>query len=71
MVTRTGSRLEFEPSRVLFTLSFDNMGNTARNYDVMPDGKRIVAVRVPDLDAPRRVDIVTHWLDELKRQVPN
>ena len=69
--TRTGSRFEFEPSRVLFTLSLDNMGNSARNYDVTPDGGRIVAVRVPDLDAPRRIDIVTHWLDELKRQVPN
>jgi serine/threonine-protein kinase len=68
--TRTGSRFEFEPSRALFTLSFDNMGNSARNYDVTPDGQRIVAVRVPDLDAPRRVDIVTHWLDELKRLTP-
>jgi serine/threonine-protein kinase len=68
--TRTGSRFDFEPSRALFTLSFDNMGNSARNYDVMPDGQRIVAVRVPDLDAPRRIDIVTHWLDELKRLTP-
>jgi serine/threonine-protein kinase len=71
VATRTGSRFEFEASRALFTLSFDEMGNTARNYDVAPDGRRVLAVRVPDLDAPRRIDIVTHWLDELKRQVPN
>ena len=71
VATRTGPRFEFEPSRVLFTLSFDDMGNTARNYDVTPDGQRILAVRVPDRDAPRRIDIVTHWLDELKRQIPD
>jgi hypothetical protein len=69
--TRSGSRFEFEPSRSLFTLPFDNMGNSARNYDVTPDGQRVVAVRIPALDAPRRVDIVTHWLDEVTRQVPN
>ena len=37
----------------------------------LSDGQqRILAVRVPDLDAPRRIDIVTDWLDELKQVVP-
>ncbi|MCG6925344.1 MAG: serine/threonine-protein kinase [Acidobacteria bacterium] len=68
--TRTGSRFEFEPSRALFSLAFDNLGNSARNYDVTPDGQRVVAVRIPDAAVPRRIDIVTHWLDELMRLMP-
>jgi serine/threonine-protein kinase len=68
--TRTGPRFEFEAARTLFVLPIDHGGDTVRNYDVTPDGERVLAVRVPDAYAPRRVDIVTDWLDELARQVP-
>jgi hypothetical protein len=41
-----------------------------RNFDVSPDGQRVFAVRVPDAVAPRRIDVVTRWLDDLRRLVP-
>jgi serine/threonine-protein kinase len=65
-----GERLEFEPARTLFELSLDEWSDNARTYDVTPDGQRVLAVRVPDAVVPRRVDIVTHWLDGLSREVP-
>jgi hypothetical protein len=45
-------------------------GTNDRNYDVSPDGQRLYALRVPDAVAPRRIDLVTGWLDELSRLVP-
>jgi serine/threonine-protein kinase len=68
--TRTGPHFEFDEARALFALSFYQGATSARNYDVTPDGQRVLAARVPDASAPRRIDIVTHWLDELTRQVP-
>ena len=68
--TRTSPRFELEAARTLFTLSFYRGGESERNYDVTPDGQRVLAVRVPDSATPRRIDVVTHWLDELGRQVP-
>ncbi len=41
-----------------------------RDYDVTPDGRRLLIVRTPDATAPRQIDIITNWLDELKRLVP-
>jgi serine/threonine-protein kinase len=68
--TRPGRGFESEVSRTLFTLSFHLHGHDERTYDVTPDGQRFLAARVPDAAAPRRIDIVTNWLDELERQVP-
>jgi serine/threonine protein kinase/Tol biopolymer transport system component len=65
---RTGPRFEFEPPLTLFTLSFYGTGSDARSYDVSSDGQRVFAVHVPDLAAPRRIEIVTHWLDTLRRE---
>ena len=41
-----------------------------RDYDVTPDGQRLLIVRTPDAAAPRQIDVITNWLDELKRLVP-
>ena len=68
--TRAGARLELEPARTLFAMSFHDAGMNDRNYDVTPDGQRVLALRVPEAAAPRRVDVVIHWLDELTRLVP-
>lgn len=67
---RTVRTFEFEPARTLFTLSFSRSANHDRNYDVTPDGQRFILSRIPDASAPRRVDLVTHWLDDLARRVP-
>jgi serine/threonine-protein kinase len=64
--TRTSASFAFEPARTLFQLSFQRADN-GRTYDVARDGRRLVVVRSPDATAPRRVDLVTRWLDELER----
>jgi serine/threonine protein kinase/Tol biopolymer transport system component len=67
---RTGPRIELGKARTLFTLAGRAAGNNARSYDVSPDGRLVFMVRVPDADAPRRIDVLTHWLDHLAREVP-
>ena len=37
----------------------------ARNYDVMPDGKRFVLVRSDASDVPQRFYVVSNWFQEL------
>ena len=47
---------------------------SGRDADIMPDGKRFVAVVVPPASsgAPgiRRFEVVTNWFEELKQRVP-
>jgi Tol biopolymer transport system component len=68
--TRTTANFEFDPARTLFTLTFSRSGSHDRNYDVTPDGQRVLLSRIPDVAAPRRIDLVTRWLDDLSRRVP-
>jgi dipeptidyl aminopeptidase/acylaminoacyl peptidase len=68
--TRTRTGFEFDPPRPLFSLALFLAGTNDRNYDVSSDGQRLSALRVPDAVAPRRIDVVTRWFDELRRLVP-
>ena len=55
-------------------------GNTGRpvllfrgeygNGDVTADGERFLLIKTPNVQRPRRVEIVLNWLDELQREVP-
>ncbi len=55
-------------------------GNTGRpvllfrgeygNGDVTADGERFLLIKTPDVQRPRRLEIVLNWLDELEREVP-
>jgi serine/threonine-protein kinase len=68
--TRTGASLAFEPSGSPFALpSHLQATNSGRSFAVAPDGERILLIRVPD--PPRRIEVVTDWLEELKRLVPS
>jgi hypothetical protein len=41
------------------------------NYDVAPDGRFLMLQITNDrVDAPRSVNVVLNWFDELKRLVP-
>ncbi len=62
-----GATFEFGSPVTLFSLAWRPTGNNARTYDVTPDGRRVLMTQVPDAASPRRIDIVTHWLDELER----
>ena len=71
VATRLGERFEFDPPRTLFSFPIvAGILNDLRPYDVTADGKRLIAVTIPDANRPRRIEIVTDWLDELERLVP-
>ncbi len=36
-------------------------------YDVEPDGERFLMIKVPPESAPRRIDLVLNWFEELKK----
>jgi hypothetical protein len=41
-----------------------------RQYDVAPDGKSFVMIRLPDTQAPESVPVlVTNWFAELERKL--
>ena len=42
----------------------------AQAYDVTADGKRILAITIPEGSRPRRVEVVTDWTRELARLTP-
>jgi Tol biopolymer transport system component len=46
--------------------------NNARNYDITPDGKRLLVQMIDEVSNPRaqEVDVVLNWTEELKRLVP-
>jgi hypothetical protein len=45
-----------------------------RNYDITPDGKRIVVLRTASpreaVEATTNINVVLHWLEEVKQRVP-
>jgi serine/threonine protein kinase/Tol biopolymer transport system component len=47
---------------------------STEGWDVHPDGKRFLMVKAgekaPSAEAPRRINIVLNWLEELKQRVP-
>jgi hypothetical protein len=63
----TGGGFEFEPPVTLFSLPWARTGNNARSFDVEADGGRVLMTRIPEAAAPRRIDIVTNWFNELER----
>lgn len=51
----------------------DRVQNSGRrNYDVLPDGKRLIGV-IPAADAqlqPTQIQVVLNWVEELRQRVP-
>jgi serine/threonine protein kinase/WD40 repeat protein len=39
-------------------------------WDISPDGKRFLMLKDDPAEAPRKINIVLNWLDELKQRVP-
>ena len=40
------------------------------NYDVAPDGQRLLMIKRAALEVPNHINIVLNWQEELKRLVP-
>jgi hypothetical protein len=38
-----------------------------RSYDVDPSGQRFLMIKLPPESAPRRVDLVLNWFEELRK----
>jgi serine/threonine-protein kinase len=38
-------------------------------YDVTPDGQRFIMVKVPEGSAPRQINVIVNWFDELRSRV--
>jgi hypothetical protein len=57
------------PAHRLFSgpYSFDEV---TVNYDVAPDGQRFLVPRNQIDSAPRQLEIVLNWIEELKQKVP-
>ena len=39
-------------------------------WDISPDGKRFLMLKKPTAEAPRKINIVVNWFEELKQRVP-
>jgi serine/threonine-protein kinase len=40
------------------------------NGDITADGERFLLIKTPEVQRPRRLEIVLNWLDELEKEVP-
>ena len=67
VVTRTTKGFEFDGPRGLFKTRIVPADGTARTFDVTPDGKRILAVTIPEESRPREIDVVLDWAALLAR----
>jgi len=61
-----GATFSSGSARRLFSGPYD-FGEIARNYDVSPDGRHFVAPGTPLERAPRRLELVLNWSEELRR----
>jgi len=72
---RQGLTLSNETALPFNVLLGRGPGGTGRDADIMPDGKRFVAVVVPSGSSAaagiRRFEVITNWFEELKRRVTN
>ena len=53
--------------RVVFKRRYNRGDGVWPDYDVTPDGKRLLTIRPTPQEAPSRVNVVLNWLDDLTR----
>jgi len=71
VATRLAGRAEFDAPRSLFRFPIvPGSDHDSRSYDVTADGKRILAVTIPEGSRPQRVEVVTDWTRQLARLAP-
>ena len=73
--TRPALTLSNETALPFNVLLGRGSGGTGRDADIMPDGKRFVAVVMPPESSGaagiRQFDVIANWFEELKQRVPN
>jgi eukaryotic-like serine/threonine-protein kinase len=65
-----GPPIKVGTPRVVFKRPYERSGAVWPNYDVTPDGRRLLMIRGTAQEAPSRVNVVLNWLDDLKRPAP-
>jgi hypothetical protein len=66
----TSTRLFADPG---LSFTAGNFGGTGRTYDVSPDGRRFLVLKLAasaPSDVSTRLVVVQNWTEELKRLVP-
>jgi len=66
---QTDPTFRAETPRLLFEGTYSDITWTS-NYDISPDGQRIVITEVMQGSAPTQINVVLNWFEELKRLVP-
>ena len=56
--------------RRLFEKPYNRTNGFWPNYDVTPDGQRLLMIKGVAQEAPRHINVVLNWFEELKGKVP-
>ena len=68
--TPPGGPFSFGGAQPLFSLA-PYYSSTGRTLNVSPDGKRFLAIKVPEAGKQQdTIIVVSHWFNELKARVP-
>ena len=73
MAVRVETEPTFKPGKptVLFRGTYSRGWNNDFSYwDISPDGKRFLMMKKVATEAPRKINIVVNWFEELKQRVP-
>ena len=65
---RDQSGFTFGTPRILFEGRYET-GRRVPGYDISPDGQRFLMVKTPDESAPRQINVIVNWFEELRRRV--
>jgi hypothetical protein len=68
---KTAPTLVIGKPRKLFERRYERSRAFFPNYDVTPDGRRLLMVKGSTQEVPTQINVVLNWLDELKRLVPS
>jgi serine/threonine-protein kinase len=63
---KTGPPIEVGRDRRVFARAYNRSNGYWPNYDVTPDGRRLLMIRGTAREAPTRVNVVLNWLDAVQ-----
>ncbi|MBP1633544.1 MAG: serine/threonine protein kinase [Acidobacteria bacterium] len=66
----TSAGFRAEAPRLLFRGPYQNAERYGQSYDVAPDGRRFLMVKVEPPPPPGEIQLVLNWFEELKAKVP-
>ena len=56
---------------LLFSAAYMRLWQGLPDWDITPDGKRFLMIKVSDTEsAPTQLNVVLNWFEELRRLVP-